>query len=142
MTPLLSLIPRPLAQLLIDHPDRPPLELERTFAGAVLFADIAGFTALSDTLAASGPRGIEELTGLLNRLFAGLIARVEAFGGEVWGFGGDALTAIFPLADDDPAAGARRAAACAWAMQRETVAAPPLATSAGAFPLSMAIGLA
>lgn len=114
MTSLLSLIPRPLAELLLASPDRPPLELKHTFDGAVLFADIAGFTALSDALASGGPRGIEELTSLLNRIFTAMIAQIEAFGGAVWGFGGNALTAVFPLLGGGvrDAARGRHAEAC------------------------------
>jgi hypothetical protein len=36
------------------------------FAAAALFADISGFTALTERLVQTGPAGIEELTDLLN----------------------------------------------------------------------------
>lgn len=35
-------------------------------AAAVLFADISGFTALTERLVRTGPSGVEELTELLN----------------------------------------------------------------------------
>ena len=82
--------------------------------GAALFADISGFTALTETLAKElGPqRGAEELTSNLNRVFHALIAQLERFGGHVIYFSGDAITCWI---DGDDGA---RATACALAMQR------------------------
>ena len=84
--------------------------------GSVLFADISGFTPLTETLqAALGPRrGAEELTKHLDAVFAALIAAVERFGGSVIGFAGDAITCWF---DETHALAAPRAAACALALQ-------------------------
>ena len=81
--------------------------------GAALFADISGFTALTETLANElGPqRGAEELTANLNRIFHALIAELERFGGHVIYFSGDAITCW--LDGDDGA----RATVCALAMQ-------------------------
>ncbi len=81
--------------------------------GAALFADISGFTPLTETLALElGPRrGAEELTAHLNRVYDALIAELHRFGGSVIGFSGDAITCW--LDGDDGA----RAVACALAMQ-------------------------
>src|SRR3712207_1460733 len=86
---------------------------ERT-DGAVLFADISGFTPLTEALTqALGPRrGPDELTQQLNAVYDALIAEVERYGGSVLGFAGDAITCWF---DGDGAAA--RAAACALALQ-------------------------
>src|SRR5262245_54299541 len=69
---------------------------ERT-QGAALFADISGFTPLTEMLArVLGPRrGAEELTVYLNRIYDALIAEVHRFGGSVIGFSGDAITCWF-----------------------------------------------
>ncbi len=69
---------------------------ERT-TGSALFADISGFTPLTEKLTQSlGPRrGIEELTRAINAVYAALIAEVERFGGSVIGFAGDAMTCWF-----------------------------------------------
>ncbi|HEY1329485.1 MAG TPA: tetratricopeptide repeat protein [Casimicrobiaceae bacterium] len=82
--------------------------------GAALFADISGFTPLTETLAQElGPqRGAEELTSNLSRLFRGLVTDVERLGGHVICFNGDAITCW--LDGDDGA----RATACALTMQR------------------------
>lgn len=89
-------------------------------AGAVVFADISGFTALTEVLTRTlGPqRGAEELTRQLNQVYDALIAEVDLYGGAVIGFSGDSMTCWFDsgaLWDADAAA--MRALACARGMQ-------------------------
>ncbi len=86
---------------------------ERTW-GAAVFADISGFTQLTDALVnALGPqRGAEELTRFLNMVYDKLIAELHDQGGCVIGFSGDAITCW--LDGDD----GHRAAACALSMQK------------------------
>jgi predicted ATPase/class 3 adenylate cyclase len=68
--------------------------------GAALFADISGFTPLTEGLVRElGPqRGAEELTIHLNLVYHSLITELHRFGGSVIGFSGDAITCWF----DDP----------------------------------------
>ncbi|MFN8494255.1 MAG: tetratricopeptide repeat protein [Caldilineaceae bacterium] len=65
--------------------------------GAVLFADISGFTPLTNALVAEfgARRGADELTRQLNLVYNALITEVETFGGSVIGFSGDAITCWF-----------------------------------------------
>ena len=65
--------------------------------GAVLFADISGFTPLTNALVAEfgARRGADELTRQLNVIYTALITEVERFGGSVIGFSGDAITCWF-----------------------------------------------
>ena len=92
--------------------------------GTVLFADISGFTRLSEALARTHGlrRGAETLTRLLNHLYEALIASVESHGGSVIGFSGDAITCWFARespGEDIPSSDApARAAATAAAMQQ------------------------
>ncbi len=88
-----------------DLPDRT--------SGAVLFADISGFTPLTEALALElGPRrGAEELTVHLNNVYNALIDELHRQGGSVIGFSGDAITCW--LDGDD----GRRAITAAMAMQ-------------------------
>ena len=98
-------------------------------SGAALFADISGFTPLTEALErAFGPRrGAEELTIQLNRVYDALIAEVERHGGSVISFAGDAITCWFheqgsgeqtlPTSDPHPASPVR-AAVCALALQQ------------------------
>ncbi len=64
--------------------------------GAVLFADISGFTALTEHLSQQGPDGLEELTLILNTYFGRFIDLVYDHGGDVLKFAGDALLAVWP----------------------------------------------
>ncbi len=63
--------------------------------GSMLSADISGFTALSERLAAKGKAGAEQITDLINGCFSGLIDAASAYGGEVLKFGGDAILVLF-----------------------------------------------
>lgn len=78
----------------ISQPKTEPLQ------AAVLFADISGFTALTERLAQQGPGGAETLTQILNDYFGHLIDLIQAHGGDVVKFAGDALIALFPAFDD------------------------------------------
>jgi predicted ATPase/class 3 adenylate cyclase len=82
--------------------------------GTALFADISGFTPLTEVLARElGPqRGSEEITRHLNEVYDAVIAEVHNFGGSVIGFSGDAITCWF---DQD---NGLRATASGLAMQR------------------------
>lgn len=81
--------------------------------GAALFADISGFTPLTDALVRElGPlKGAEELTRHLNLVYDTLIGELYWFGGSVISFSGDAITCW--LEGDS----GLRATACAFAMQ-------------------------
>lgn len=81
--------------------------------GSVLFADISGFTPLTEAYEAhmGARRGGEELTRILNEVYALLIGQVEACRGSVIGFAGDAITCWF---DADKG---NRAVSCGLAMQ-------------------------
>jgi len=71
--------------------------LAQRASGAVLFADISGFTPLTNALVAEfgARRGADELTRQLNLIYSALITEVERFGGSVIGFSGDAITCWF-----------------------------------------------
>lgn len=81
--------------------------------GAALFADISGFTPLTEALATElGPqRGAEELTAHLGRAFHAIIEELDRRRGDVIYFSGDAITCW--LDGDDGV----RATATALAMQ-------------------------
>lgn len=73
-------------------------------SGAVLFVDVAAFTAMTARLTARlGPqRGAEALTALLDAIYTAMVAEIHAYGGSVISFAGDAITCFF-AADDDGA---------------------------------------
>lgn len=84
--------------------------------GSALFADISGFTKLTETLARTlgARRGAEELTGQLNLVYDALVTEVHRYGGSVIGFGGDAITCWF---DEAQVNAPFRAVGAALAMQ-------------------------
>ena len=80
---------------------------------AVLFADLAGFTALAEALSLQGPRGAEELSRIIDAHFGRLTDIVLASGGDILAFAGDAALAAWPADEGaDLAATVRAAAAC------------------------------
>lgn len=88
-------------------------DLPQTAQGSALFADISGFTPVTERLREiyGARRGAEELAGHLNRVYDALIAEVDLYGGSIIGFAGDAITCWF--SDDNSTA---RAAACGFAL--------------------------
>jgi len=70
-----------------------------SFEAVVVFADASGFTALTERLAKQ-PHGAEEIGDCLNNFFGGLIAIVASFGGDVLKFSGDAITILWPIAQN------------------------------------------
>ena len=77
-------------------PDRFGAEFGETIEAALLFADLRGFTALSESAPPS------EVISALDAWFDRIAGSVHAFGGEVLKFMGDGILAIFPVAGGSP----------------------------------------
>lgn len=105
--------------------------------GAVLVADISGFTSLTEALLdAHGPRrGAEEITVHLDRVYDALIGPVDLGGGSVIGFSGDAITCWF--AGDS----GTRAVLAGLAMQETMGALARIAVGAGP-PVTLGVKVA
>lgn len=105
--------------------------------GAVLFADISGFTPLTAALAQElgVQRGAEEVLNQINPVFEALIAQLHLYGGSVMGFAGDSITCWI---DGD---NGHRAVACALAMQEAMRPFATIYTPAGT-PITLAIKVA
>ena len=117
-----------------------PLVRGAYWNGTVLFADLSGFTALSEQLSALGKQGAEEISTIINQLFGTLADEILRYGGEVLKFGGDALTAFFDqaaLGDTHATLATRAALALNYAM----AAFEATATRAGVFRLRLRIGV-
>ncbi len=63
--------------------------------GSLLFADVSGSTALAERLTVLGREGAEIVTGILNAFFDAMLQIIEAAGGDLLTFGGDALLVLF-----------------------------------------------
>jgi class 3 adenylate cyclase/tetratricopeptide (TPR) repeat protein len=94
-----------------------------------LFADISGFTALTESLREKfGVRqGVEELTKQLDLVYSLLIAEIEKNGGSVIGFAGDSMLCWFDKSGDGDRGSGSRSLSCAYAMQESIREFPALA---------------
>lgn len=79
-------------------------EVTPVMAG-VMFADVSGFTKLTESLAESARDlhdsrsamgGAEQLTLIINRYFDRMISVIVRYGGDVLKFAGDAMLVMFP----------------------------------------------
>jgi class 3 adenylate cyclase/tetratricopeptide (TPR) repeat protein len=116
---LASYIPAMLRRRLARADSTTPLLGQETHHAAVLFADISGFTRLSERLCDRGPDGLEELTEALNAYFDRLIELIASHGGDVVKMAGDALIAVWPteVLGETIELATVRAARCGLAMQ-------------------------
>jgi class 3 adenylate cyclase/tetratricopeptide (TPR) repeat protein len=90
-----------------DGPSCSPLTV------AVLFADISGFTLLTEKYERQGRLGIERLTEILNDYFTRTIGRVMECGGDIESISGDGLVAFWQVRPGfDLASCVRHAAEC------------------------------
>ncbi|MHB2019825.1 MAG: adenylate/guanylate cyclase domain-containing protein [Candidatus Xenobia bacterium] len=93
---LLRFVPPMVVRRFQADPSFPTAPVLQRFSAAVMFADISGFTPLTEYLAQRGPDGAEQLTHLLNDYFGKLLAIISQHGGEVVKFAGDAMVAVWP----------------------------------------------
>src|SRR6187431_3640463 len=94
---LASYVPKLIQKRVAQNPVPIDSPLAKDFQAAVLFADISGFTALTERLAEKGTSGVETLARILNDYFGQLIDLVYDYGGDVVKFGGDAIIIIWPI---------------------------------------------
>lgn len=85
---MLNVIPRFIQQR------RSAGENHGRLTGGVVFADLSGFTAITERMMSQGAQGAEVLSEVINQLFRPLIRRVNDHGGFVVNFAGDAFTAL------------------------------------------------
>lgn len=73
-----------------------PLEvLGEVVPCTMVFADVSGFTRLSERLARQGKEGAEQLVDVINTCFSALLAEAYGRGGSLVKFGGDAMVLMF-----------------------------------------------
>ncbi len=126
-----SYIPRDLAQKILDAGKQ--IESERRLV-TVLFADVTGFTALSEKM------DVEDVSMVLNECFGGLISVILKYEGTIDKFIGDGIMAIFgaPLAhENDP----ERAIRCALEMLAEIERFNLRSAAMTPIPLGLHVGL-
>src|SRR5512139_300697 len=115
---LASYVPRLIQNRVAANPSPIEVPVSEEMQAAVLFADISGFTLLTERLAERGPTGVETLARILNEYFGQLIDIVHAYGGDVVKFAGDAVIAVWPIVSDlEPSGSISRADQWQWTMR-------------------------
>ncbi len=117
---------------------RQALDTERATVvdGTLAFVDISGFTRLTELLSSRGKAGAEELTDVLNGIFAKLVGVAYAHAGELVKWGGDAILVLFAGPGH-----AGRAVDAAFEMQQRMRRIGRLRTSVGSCTLQMSVGV-
>ena len=120
------------ADWLADTPDLAHQEVD----GTLLFADISGFTRLTERLSRMGDIGAEEMSDALDATFGQLLAAADADGADLLKWGGDAVLLLFQGADHPT-----RACRAAHRMRQRLREVGRLETSAGKARLRMSQGI-
>ena len=117
--------------------DAPGSEVQhQALEGSALFADISGFTQLSERLDRIGLEGAEQVTEVIGNAFTRLLEPAYSYGGQLIKFGGDALLLFY---DDDRHA--QRAASSALEMRKALRSIGTIETPAGSVTLRMSQGV-
>ncbi|BBH17954.1 hypothetical protein Back2_22410 [Nocardioides baekrokdamisoli] len=130
--PLSRYVPRLLIEWLRDAPDTH----HRIITGTCVFADLSGYTAMTERLAAQGTAGAEETGEILNDVFEALLSAAYDFGAGLVKWGGDAVLLLF-----HGEAHAVRATRAAWVMQNTIARVGKVSTSRGPMRVRMSVGI-
>jgi class 3 adenylate cyclase/tetratricopeptide (TPR) repeat protein len=128
---LTAYLPRILGDWLAPAPGRD----HRAVEGTLVFADISGFTRLTERLSRLGRVGAEEMSDALNATFTQLLGEAQADGADLVKWGGDAVLLLFEGPQH-----ADRAARAAYRMRGRLRTVGRLTTSAGHARLRMSVG--
>ncbi len=99
----------PLHRVLVQYMPRYLIEVDPTpgqpygeiLEGSFIWADVTGFTALTEMLAKQGhAKGNELMNQIMNRLFTEILDPLIASGGDLLIFAGDAALVFFPKLDE------------------------------------------
>ncbi len=102
----------------------------------IMFADISGFTAMSERLSKRGEEGAEKITNIVGDYFTTMLDVTAGQGGDLLKFGGDALLVAF-FGDDHAINGCRAAAQ----MQRAIARFRQVEAFGETYSLKMTVGL-
>jgi class 3 adenylate cyclase/tetratricopeptide (TPR) repeat protein len=139
LTSLLETICTLLPAYLVDRVVANPIQgqTDGLFTdGTLLFADISGFTVMSEQFSHLGQEGAEELITIVNNYFGAMLAILREHDGQLVEFGGDALLGLFVGPHS-----ANRAVQTAQRMQEAMSSFAKTQTSLGAFPLQIKVGV-
>ncbi|HNB53615.1 MAG TPA: adenylate/guanylate cyclase domain-containing protein, partial [Anaerolineales bacterium] len=146
---LSSYVPNLILRRIVKNPEPITAPTYESFPAAVMYADIKGFTALTERLEeiphAQQGAGAEAVTHAINAYFERFIDVLHAHGGDIVKFTGDGVLAIWATETNLPAVqiaaalrdAVRRASQCGLAVQK----ALENYQTADGIPLSMRIGI-
>jgi class 3 adenylate cyclase/tetratricopeptide (TPR) repeat protein len=132
VAPLGPYVPSLVADWLRDQPDT----RHRALDGTLVFADISGFTRMTELFATAGKVGAEQVAGLIDTLFEHLVSAAYDYGAGVIKYGGDAVLVLFQ-GEGHVRRGCRAAVEMQAVMRREG----RLQTGRGPVRLRMSVGV-
>jgi class 3 adenylate cyclase/tetratricopeptide (TPR) repeat protein len=110
------------------------------FPAVGMFLDLSGFSTMTDTLMQHGQQGAEVLANLMHGVFDPLVESIFNYGGQITGFAGDSIMALYPTGED-ARSDTLRALASAWDVQRRLMENGQRRTVYGTFQFTARIGL-
>lgn len=125
-----------LSRMHADWLTETPGLAHREVDGTLLFADISGFTRLTERLSRMGRIGAEEMSDALDATFGQLLTAADADGADLLKWGGDAVLLLFQGPQH-----AEHACRAAYRMRERLRDAGRLETSAGKARLRMSQGI-
>ncbi|MBE7473437.1 MAG: hypothetical protein DPW09_09520 [Anaerolineae bacterium] len=97
LDPLHRVLIQYMPRYLLERNPKPGQPHGELLAGTFIFADVTGFTALTELLARQGQgRGHEAMNQIMNSLFSAVLDPLIASGGDLLVFVGDAALVYFP----------------------------------------------
>ena len=125
-----------VSRLAVDWLRREPRRRHRVVDGTLVFADISGFTSLTERLSRKGKVGAEEMNDVLDAAFTDLLSVAYDYGAGVIKWGGDATLLLFEGREHEA-----RGCRAAFGMQRTMRSIGRRTTSAGRVRLRMSVGI-
>jgi predicted ATPase/class 3 adenylate cyclase len=113
-----------------------PAERHRAIDCTLVFADISGFTRMTELLAGRGKIGSEEMAEVINATFTSLLSAAYAYEAGLIKWGGDATLLLFHGPGH-----AQRGCRAAWDMQQVMRRSASVHTSRGTVRLRMSVGV-
>jgi class 3 adenylate cyclase len=111
--------PRLVLEHIVKNQAPPEHPVAHTIVGAALFADMAGFTSLTERIMKISANGLNELADIVNLYLSRQIDIIDNYGGDILKFAGDALIAVWPASTKmELARMTLRAAHCGVEIQR------------------------
>ncbi|CAD8086258.1 unnamed protein product [Paramecium primaurelia] len=93
---LLGFVPALVVQYLANQQQITQLPEKQNLRSVVMFADISGFTNLTETLSKLGNEGAELIAFAINRYMELLVSAISKSGGDIFKFAGDAMIVVWP----------------------------------------------